>query len=109
MTPAGKRPVRLRPAGRSLAPPGRATIGVMAVNRYVLTSDVTVGAGSASAVAGGLGIVSWSGPGPYPAVYPKGTVIALDPASAAYTAIGAGNLRALTDTDASAGRPGIAN
>jgi hypothetical protein len=81
----------------------------MALNRYVLTADVTVPAGTATPVAGGLGIVSWGGPGPYPAVYPKGTPLLLDPAGPAYAAIGAGNLRAFADGTDTAGHQALAN
>jgi hypothetical protein len=80
----------------------------MAVQNYVLTADVTVPAGTASPVSGGMGIVSYSGQGPYPRTYPRGSVISLDPAGSLYAAIGAGNLRAFADTDA-VGHGGLAN
>jgi hypothetical protein len=78
----------------------------VAVSRFVLTADATVPAGTASPVSGGPGTVSWSGPGPFAAVYPKGSVIALDPAGSLYTAL-SGSLREFADTDAV--RPGISN
>jgi hypothetical protein len=80
----------------------------MALNRYVLTADVTVPAGTPTAVSGGPGTVSWSGPGPYPVTYPPGTALVLDPAGPLYAAIGAGNLRAWVDGQ-DAARPGISN
>jgi hypothetical protein len=42
----------------------------MALNRYVVTADTTIPAGSPAAVAGDMGLVSWSGPGPYPSPTP---------------------------------------
>jgi hypothetical protein len=80
----------------------------MAVQKFVVTQDVTVAAGTPSPVSGGLGIVSWSGQGPYPAAYRHGDVIAADPAGSLYAAIGAGNLRVLGDTDL-VGHSGLAN
>lgn len=78
----------------------------MAITRYVLLADVTVAAGTASGsmypgttTPGG----GWSGQAP--SVFRKGQVVQADPvagngaASALYTAIGAGNLRAVTARD----------
>jgi hypothetical protein len=81
----------------------------MAVNRYVVTADVTVPAGTPTAVPGGPGTVSWSGPGPYPVTYASGQVIVLDPAGSLYAAIGAGNLRAWVEGQDGVGRPALAN
>ena len=90
----------------------------MPVNRYVLTADVTVPAGTlATPVAGEPGTGAPAGPrnaattgGPlFATAYRKGTPIMLDPAGPLYTAIGAGNLRAFTDGTDGAGRPGISN
>jgi hypothetical protein len=81
----------------------------MALGRYVVTADTTVPAGTPTAVPGGPGTVSWSGPGPYPAVYPRNTVLLLDPAGALYAAIGAGNLRAFTDGTDTVGHAGLSN
>jgi hypothetical protein len=79
----------------------------MAMGRWVITAPVTVPAGTATAVAGGLGTVSWAGAGA-PAVwldgmpasgptFVPGQVIMFDPATTAdlalQSAIGAGNLR----------------
>jgi hypothetical protein len=84
----------------------------MAINRYVVTADVTVPAGTAAApVAGepatggaaGYGSAATTGGPLWGTSYPKGTVIMLDPAGSLYNAIGAGNLRAFTDLDASRG------
>jgi hypothetical protein len=80
----------------------------MALNRYVLTADTTVAAGTPTAVSGGPGTVSWSGPGPYPVTYARGQVIVLDQAGSLYAAIGAGNLRAYVPGTDDA-RPGISN
>jgi hypothetical protein len=74
----------------------------MALNRYVLTSTVTVPAGTASAVSQPGGTVSWSGPSGawaegFPVTFAQGQVIEFDPATTAgaalQSAIGAGNLR----------------
>ncbi len=82
----------------------------MALNRYVVTSDTTVPAGTPTAVSGGAGnTVSWSGPGPYPAAYARGEVIELDPAGAVYAQIGAGNLRAWVDGQDSVGHQALSN
>jgi hypothetical protein len=75
----------------------------MAINRYVLTAQVTVAAGTpATLVAGepgtggpaGFGSAPTTGGPIWPTTYMKGQVIMLDPAGALYTQIGAGNLRA---------------
>ena len=90
----------------------------MAIQRYVLTATVTVPAGTpATVVAGdaatggaaGFGSASTTGGPLWPMTYIfKGTPIILDPASALYSAIGAGNLRAWSDSEA-AGHAGLAN
>ena len=41
-------------------------------------------AGSPTPVSSGMGLVSWSFPGPYPAVYPKGTPVVLDTGARAW-------------------------
>jgi hypothetical protein len=81
----------------------------MALGRYVISSGVTVPAGTPSPVAGGLGILSWTAPGPYPVTYARGQAIMLDPAGPLYAAITAagGTLRAFADTDAT--RAGASN
>ena len=81
----------------------------MAVSRFVVIAPVSVPAGTATAVAGGSGTVSWQGPAGslanwsdgMPASSPtfgQGQVIMFDPATTAgaalQAAIGAGNLRA---------------
>jgi hypothetical protein len=91
----------------------------MALNRYVLTATVTVPAGTlATLVAGepgtggaaGFGNASTSaGYGLFPQTFIKGTPIILDPASALYTAIGAGNLRAFVDGQDTVGHAALSN
>jgi hypothetical protein len=82
----------------------------MALNRYVVTADVTVPAGTPTAVAGGLGIVSWSGPGPYPVTYQARTPLLLDTASALYAALnGAGALRPFVDGEDTRGGAALSN
>jgi hypothetical protein len=86
----------------------------MALNRYVLTADTTVPAGTPTAVSGGMGLVSWAGPAGawaegYPVTFRKNTVIVADPAGPLYAAIGAGNLRAFVDGQDDVGHGGLAN
>lgn len=80
----------------------------MAVNRYVLTAQVTLAAGAAAIVvagepgtggASGFGGAPTTGGPVWPTTLVKGTAIMLDPAGPLYTLIGAGNLRAFTDAD----------
>jgi hypothetical protein len=75
----------------------------MALNRYVLSSTVTVTPGAAATVVAGepgTGGAAGYGSAPVasgpdlPSTYIKGTVIVLDPAGTVYAAIGVGNLRA---------------
>jgi hypothetical protein len=89
----------------------------MALARYVLTATVTVPAGTAATpVAGepetgapaGPGNAATTGGPLWPATYLAGTTIILDPAGSLYAAIGAGNLRAYSDTDA-VGHAALAN
>jgi hypothetical protein len=86
----------------------------MALNRYVLTANVSVAAGSpAAAVAGepGTGDAAGFGSSATPlsvATFVAGTAIVLDPAGPWYAAIGAGNLRPFTDGD-TVGAAGISN
>jgi hypothetical protein len=81
----------------------------MALQRYVLTATVTVPAGTAATAtagepatggAAGFGSASTASGPLYPATYVRGQVIVLDPASALYTAIGAGNLHAISTRSA---------
>jgi hypothetical protein len=58
--------------------------------------------------AAGFGSASTTGGPLWPMTYIKGTPIILDPASALYSAIGAGNLRAWSDSEA-VGHAGLAN
>jgi hypothetical protein len=86
----------------------------MALNRYVVTADTTVPAGTATAVSGGPGTVSWAGPAGawaegYPVTFRRNTVIMLDPAGSLYAAIGAGNLRAFTDGTDTVGHAALSN
>ncbi len=90
----------------------------MALNRYVLTSNVTVAAGAAAAVvagepgtggASGFGGAPTTGGPLWPTTYLAGTAIVLDPAGPLYTAIGAGNLRAFTQGTDDVGHQALAN
>jgi len=86
----------------------------VALNRYVLTSAVTVPAGTATPVSGGPGTASWAGPAGawaegFPVTFQRGQVIVLDPAGSLYSAIGAGNLRAFTDGQDMVGHVAPAN
>jgi hypothetical protein len=90
----------------------------MAVNRYVVTADTTVAAGTAATVvagepgtggAAGFGSAPTTG-GPLMATtYRKNQVIMLDPAGSLYAAIGAGNLRAFVQGQDDAGHAGLSN
>lgn len=75
----------------------------MALNKYVITNTVTIGAGAAATVvagepgtggAAGFGGAPTTGGYAFPTLLVKGTPIVLDPAGSLYAAIGAGNLRA---------------
>ncbi len=90
----------------------------MALSRYVLTSTVTVAAGTAATVVAGepgTGGAAGFGGAPtvsgqlWPTTFLQGQVIMLDPAGALYTAIGAGNLRPFTEAQESGGQIGTAN
>jgi hypothetical protein len=90
----------------------------MALNRYVVTTDVTVTPGAAATlVAGEPGTGAPSGPGSKATVdgqlqavtYQKGMVIILDPAGSDYAAIGAGNLRAYVQGSDDRGPSGVSN
>jgi hypothetical protein len=85
----------------------------MAVSRYVLTSTVTVAAGTASADAlNGNGSAStpatgWSAL--WPTTFIAGTAIMLDPAGKLFAAIGVGNLRANVQGQDDRGGAALAN
>ncbi len=91
----------------------------MALQRYVLTSTVTISAGTAaSVVAGEPGTGGAAGNGnagisagfaPWPQTFTEGTAILLDPAGALYAAIGAGNLRAYGQGTDDVGHAALAN
>jgi hypothetical protein len=86
----------------------------MALNRYVVTADTTVAAGTATTVSGGPGTVSWAGPAGawaegFPVTFQRGQVIVADPAGSLYAAIGAPNLRAFADGTDTAGHGALAN
>jgi hypothetical protein len=90
----------------------------MALTRYVLTATVTVAAGTASTLvagepgtggAAGFGSASTTGGPLFPQTFIKGTPIVLDPASALYTAIGAGNLRAFVQGQDDVGHAALGN
>lgn len=88
----------------------------MALNRYVLTATVTVAAGTAAtlvagepATGGAFGTGATTGGPIMPSTFIKGTPIILDPASALYTAIGAGNLRAYVPGQDDVGHAALGN
>jgi hypothetical protein len=90
----------------------------VALNRYVVTADTTVPAGTAAApVAGepatggaaGYGSAATTGGPLWPVTYLKGTPLLLDPAGAVYGQIGASNLRAFADGQDSVGHLGLGN
>jgi hypothetical protein len=90
----------------------------VALNRYVLTSTVTVTPGAAATLtpgepgtggAAGYGSAATASGPLLPLMFVKGTTIVLDPAGAVYAAIGAGNLRAFTDGQDTAGHAALAN
>jgi hypothetical protein len=81
----------------------------MALNRYVITSAVTVPAGTAASPAAGepgsgapagYGSTATAGGPLYPQTFAAGTTLVLDPAGPLYAAIGSANLRPYADTDA---------
>ena len=81
----------------------------MALARYVITSAVTVPAGTPvtptagepdSGGAAGYGNTATTGGALYPQAFTAGTVMVLDPAGPLYVAIGSANLRPYADTDA---------
>ena len=92
----------------------------MAINRYVLTSTVTIAAGTAIATptagepgtggAAGYGNAGISaGFAPWPQTFTEGQAIMLDPAGALYAAIGSGNLRAYGQGTDDVGHAALAN
>jgi hypothetical protein len=91
----------------------------MALTRFVVTSTVTVPAGTASAVAQPGGTATWSGPagtwaaGSFPVTFLKNQVIEFDPATTAgaalQSAIGAGNLRAYVQGQDDVGHAALSN
>jgi hypothetical protein len=97
----------------------------MALNRYILTANVTVGADAAATMAAGEpgtggaagfgNAASVSPPtatkyGLNPAVtFLKGTPVLLDPAGSVFSAIGAGNLRNWVQGQDDVGHAGLAN
>jgi hypothetical protein len=86
----------------------------MTLNRYVVTADTTVPAGTPTAVSGGPGTVSWAGPAGtwaegYPVTFTRGQVIVADPAGPLVAAIGAGNLRPFVDGQDTRGPAGLTN
>jgi len=90
----------------------------MAINRYVLTADVTVPAGTAATVvagepgtggAAGFGGAPTTGGPVWARTYKRGQLIDLDPAGSQFTAIGAGNLRQVTPAQETGGSLGTGN
>jgi hypothetical protein len=85
----------------------------MALSRYVLTSTVTVAAGTASADtlndngSATTPATGWSAL--WPTTFLAGQAILLDPSGKLYGAIGAGNLRAWADGIDNVGHQGTAN
>ena len=100
------------------ARPARPRAVAVAINRYVLTSTVTVGTGTAATVvAGEPGTGSPAGPGNaattggplWPTTYQQGQLIELDPAGTLFAAIGSGNLRAYVQGSDDVGHQALAN
>jgi hypothetical protein len=87
----------------------------MALNKYVLTSTITLTQGTAATVVagetntGGLGGFPTTGGPAFPVMLIKGTPIVLDPAGQVYAAIGAGNLRAWVDGQDAVGHAALGN
>lgn len=103
----------------------------MALNRYVLTADVTIPWATtwAEVIGGGVSAEGTAGVSPSPAVaqvaasaptggqagvipqatFLQGTAIMLDPAGSLYAAIGAGNLAAWVDGTSNVGHAALAN
>lgn len=92
----------------------------MALNRYVLTANVTVPGAAASAVvagepgtggAAGFGNTSVAAAGYtyFPQTFLSGTAIVLDPAGPLFAAIGAGNLRAFAQGIDDVGHAALSN
>ena len=90
----------------------------MAINRYVLTANVTVPAGTAATVvagepgtggASGFGGAPTTGGPLWPTTQAQGQVIELDPAGPLFTQIGAGSLRAFVQGQDDAGHQSLAN
>jgi hypothetical protein len=90
----------------------------MAINRYVLTADVTVAAGTAATVvagepgtggAAGYGNAATTGGPMWAILYKQDQVIMLDPAGALFAQIGSGNLRAYVQGSDDVSHLGLAN
>lgn len=92
----------------------------MPLSRYVLTSTVTIPAGTpiVTPTAGEPGTGGAAGHGnaglsagfaPWPQTFLPGTAIVLDPGGALYAAIGAGNLRAYVQGQDDRGGAALSN
>ena len=91
----------------------------MALNKYTLTSTVTIPAGTitmpvagepATGGSAGFGNASISsGPALFPTMFVAGQVVVLDPAGPLYAAIGAGNLKPFTAAQETGGSLGVSN
>jgi hypothetical protein len=90
----------------------------VALNRYVLTSTVTVTPGTPATLtpgepgtggAAGYGSAATASGPLLPVTFIEGTAIVLDPAGAVYAAIGAGNLRAYVQGTDDRGGAALAN
>lgn len=80
----------------------------------MLTSTVTVPAGTASASGNGFGTVTWADPAGawaegFPVTFIEGTTIMLAPAGALFTAIGSGNLRNYVQGQDDSGHAALSN
>jgi hypothetical protein len=94
----------------------------MTINKYALTSTVTIPAGVVTTPVAGEpatgGVAGYGNSsatpaaseyGLWPTTYQQGQVIELDPAGAVYAAIGAGNLAAFRDGSDDVGHAAISN
>ena len=90
----------------------------MALQRYVVATTTTVGAGTAATVvagepetggAAGYGSAATTGGPLWPITYRAGQVLILDPAGSLYAAIGAGNLRAYVQGQDDSGHAALSN
>ena len=85
----------------------------MALNKYVLTANVTVAAGTVTGDTlnnnGSASTPATTYAPLWTTTFLAGTAIVLDPAGKLFTAIGASNLRAFTDGTDNVGHAALAN